>query len=172
VKAFYNKSHHAREKNFKHHNTLPWLKKLVYREGFKPNSGRLRFHLLDSAIGEGIQILDVLALCWFWRKILEHRNFKGKLTSSKTLFLWRDRSLTNVLKCCLKDWDAKAIDSSEETKHIAQIHTKERSLQNAQRTRIKEGYYRISRESYLRITRKTSFLVYTYVLKDYPKKYL
>jgi hypothetical protein len=44
-------------KKFQTSATLPLLlKKLVYREGFKPNSGRLRFQgILDSAIGEGFR---------------------------------------------------------------------------------------------------------------------
>jgi hypothetical protein len=51
-------------------------------------------------------------------------------------------------------------------KHIAQIHTKERSLQNAQEQRIKEGYYRYPGAIYESHENK---LVYTYVLKDIQK---
>jgi hypothetical protein len=58
------------------------LKKLV-REGFKPNSGRLRFqgYLLDSAIGEGIQILDVSSIMLDSEEklLLEHRELRAKV---------------------------------------------------------------------------------------------
>jgi hypothetical protein len=43
VKAFIIKVIMLGEKEFQTSATLLLLKKLVYREGFKPNSGRLRF---------------------------------------------------------------------------------------------------------------------------------
>jgi hypothetical protein len=51
-------------------------------------------YLLDSAIGEGIQILDVSSIMLDSEEklLLEHRELRAKLTSSKTLLLLRKRS--------------------------------------------------------------------------------
>jgi hypothetical protein len=61
-------------------------------------------------------------------------------------------------------------DSSEEKKHIAQIHTKERSLQNAQEQRIKKDIIDIQEKAIYESHENK--LVYTYVLKDIQKKFI
>jgi hypothetical protein len=55
-------------------------------------------------------------------------------------------------------------------KHIAQIHTKERSLQNAQRTGLKKDIIDIQEKAIYESHENK--LVYTYVLKDIQKIFI
>jgi hypothetical protein len=83
------------EKEFQTSATLPLLRNWCIEKGFKLILEDLdsKGYLLDSAIGEGIQILD-LALCWILKKTsLRAQELQRKLTSSKTLLLLRKRSV-------------------------------------------------------------------------------
>jgi hypothetical protein len=61
-------------------------------------------------------------------------------------------------------------DSSEETKTYSADSYEERSLQNAQEQRIKEGYYRYQEKAIYESHENK--LVYTYVLKDIQKIFI
>jgi hypothetical protein len=76
--------------------TLPLLlKKLVYRRALNLILEDLdsKGYLLDSAIGEGIQILDVSSIMLDSEENFSRaQELRAKLTSSKTLLLLRKRS--------------------------------------------------------------------------------
>jgi hypothetical protein len=62
-------------------------------------------------------------------------------------------------------------DSSEKPKHIAQIHTKERSLQNAKKKKgLKKDIIDIQEKAIYESHENK--LVYTYVLKDIQKNFI
>jgi hypothetical protein len=79
----------------------------VYREGFKPNSGRLRFqgYLLDSAIGEGIQILDVSSIMLDSEEklLLEHRELQVKVNIFENFAFEEIVVLNKRIEVLLKD---------------------------------------------------------------------